>query len=772
MAPPAHCALPRDACDAVGRALQAERPADWAPAQIEDLAIESLAACWIVRLSLGELWTPEVDRWVVATAGPSWRLLAAWAAGRQEAPAPRQWLDRFSASLQPLAADVRRTLNADAEPLLVAQALGAAFETWRHDRNRRRRTARGVYYTPAEMARCLTAWIDNAWRSTWNEPAGILGAEASGPTLLDPSCGAGIFLAAAVQLARQRCDRQGGSWSRQADSLLPRLQACDLSLPSLVMTHWVLAATLLLTGYDFAADAGPQFTWGNALTQSTAARLSANFRGAVVGNPPFRALSRDSGSWIERLLRGTDGQRTDLADYQQFDQELLSERKHWLHDDYVKFMRLCHWLVEQHGSGVIGLVSNHGYLDNASFRMMRRWLLHDFDFLDVLDLHGNVKKGETHRHRRPGLPRDENVFAIEQGVSMSVWVRRPLTSASGRAAALASDSQDPTGDSPVLARTRHGELWGAAEAKRRRLDRCAARLLQSSPGAMASGREAPTLDWPTIDLAPQGPHYLLAPRNQVARAAFARGAPLPELMPIHSTAPVTARDAIVVAQDRHALLARLRRLADLSIPDEAIRAEMFPAARSHRYPPGDTRGWKLGEARRRLASQSPIELESAIRPCLYRPGDVRWIYWRPWMIDWPRPALEEHLQLPANWLLITRRRMLPQQANFFWASRFLALDGVLRSDNRGSETLFPAWIINGNAEGATRAQANLAPDAAQRLGGPWAAAGRSTGDAHSVLTFLYAQLHSTRYQQRFVECLSDEFPRGFAARKCSRIHTT
>lgn len=74
----------------------------------------------------------------------------------------------------------------------------------------------------------------------------------------------------------------------------------------------------------------------------------------------------------------------------------LGERNpKWLNDLYVRFTRLSQHLIERSGAGVHGFITNHSYIDNPTFRRMRRALLSAFDSLAVLDLRGNTKKKET-----------------------------------------------------------------------------------------------------------------------------------------------------------------------------------------------------------------------------------------------------------------------------------------------------------------------------------------------------------------------------------------
>ena len=84
----------------------------------------------------------------------------------------------------------------------------------------------------------------------------------------------------------------------------------------------------------------------------------------------------------------------------------------WLNDDYVKFMRYGQYRIAETGVGILAFITNHGYLDNPTFRGMRQSLMQTFDDLWLVDLHGNTKK----KRSTPEGGKDENVFDIQQGV--------------------------------------------------------------------------------------------------------------------------------------------------------------------------------------------------------------------------------------------------------------------------------------------------------------------------------------------------------------------
>jgi predicted helicase len=108
-----------------------------------------------------------------------------------------------------------------------------------------------------------------------------------------------------------------------------------------------------------------------------------------------------------------------IEDYKYIEGKHFNERKHWLQDDYVKFIRYGQSFIEKNGEGIIAYINNHGYLDNPTFRGMRWNLLKTFDKIYIIDLHGNTRKKEANNSSL----KDENVFDIMQGVSINIFVK-------------------------------------------------------------------------------------------------------------------------------------------------------------------------------------------------------------------------------------------------------------------------------------------------------------------------------------------------------------
>ena len=76
-----------------------------------------------------------------------------------------------------------------------------------------------------------------------------------------------------------------------------------------------------------------------------------------------------------------------VHDYYYVDGVPLGERNpKYLQDDYVKFIRFGQWRVSETGYGVLAFITNHGYLDNPTFRGMRQNLMQTFTDIYIFGL--------------------------------------------------------------------------------------------------------------------------------------------------------------------------------------------------------------------------------------------------------------------------------------------------------------------------------------------------------------------------------------------------
>jgi len=494
--------------------------------------------------------------------------------------------------------------------------------------------------------------------------------------------------------------------------LLPRLWGFEIMAAPWAVAHFALAHALGQSGYRWTGTERLNVFLRDALgAEAPEGRFTV-----VVGNPPYAGLSSNMGARAQGLVAG----------YRHVDGAPLKERKLWLQDDYVKFFGLAEEVIRSSGAGALGYVTNHGFLDNPTFRGMRRSLLSTFSRLHLLDLHGSSNKRES----GPLGADDENVFDIRQGVALCLAARRP-------------------GQAPSVG---HAELWGSRQEKLRWLD----------------SRSIATTPWASI--APLSPHSLFEPERSSHRGEYERGAPLDEVFSRKSAGFITARDHFVVDFDREALLARMRDFADPALSDEAIRELYFAGTGSKKYPDGDTRSFRLSEARRRAREEGP-DPERA-RRCLIRPFDERYVYWADWMVDWPRPELSRHLALDGNVALITTR----MTKDPFGAFVTRGTPGHKSVSAYDVSYVFPLYLQPDRRSGGGFGERRGGQGTSEALAGDRRAnlnsafldrLARALGDGSSgrapspeeVFHYVYAVLYSPAYRERYAELLAVDFPR-------------
>ncbi len=182
----------------------------------------------------------------------------------------------------------------------------------------------------------------------------------------------------------------------------------------------------------------------------------------------------------------------------------------WLLDDYVKFMRFAQNKIESLGHGLFGFISNNAFLDNPTFRGLRRSLLECYDELYILNLHGNARKKE----KTPQGADDENVFNIKQGVSINLFVKKAQT---------------------TKQKIHYYDVYGERAEKY----------------AFLAQNDLNSIEW--LELTPRKPFYLLLPLKTRLLDEYEQGFSVKDMFQISSVGIVTGKDRIFIANNTESL---------------------------------------------------------------------------------------------------------------------------------------------------------------------------------------------------------------------------
>lgn len=627
------------------------------------------------------------------------------------------------------------------------------YETFLSEYDPKLRKARGVWYTPAPVVNFIVRAVDDILKTEFDLPQGLadnsktkikvdvqgkqVEQEVHKVQILDPAAGTGTFLSEVIKHIHNKFVGQQGIWSNYVEThLLPRLNGFELLMASYAMAHLQLDLLLTETGYKTTTNQRFRVYLTNSLEEKHpdtgtlfASWLSAEANEAnyikrdtpvmcVIGNPPYSGISSNNGEWINKLIE----------DYKYIDGVHFNERKHWLNDDYVKFLRYGQHFIEKNGSGVLAFINPHGFLDNPTFRGMRWNLLKTYDKIYTIDLHGNSKKKET----APDGNADVNVFDIMQGVSINIFVKTGKKKAN------------------ELGKVFHFDLYGKREMK---YD-----FLSDSSLKSVNFQE----------LKPEKPFLFFVPKNNKGSKEYEKGFRVDELFSVNVTGVVTARDSFVIDFEKPILKKRMEEFSDINFTDDSIRRKFFGNKKEGKYLAGDSRGWKMVEARKTIQSFNHNDI---IQKIAYRLFDDRYIYYHSSMVDWGREKFMYHFINKDNVGIDLCRQLVTDEYSHIFVTNKIVDDSFVSNKSRERGYVFPLYLYPDNpeqqiiiqtAERIPNLNTEIIKQIAEKLGLTFTNEKETTENTFApidILDYIYAVLHSLTYREKYKEFLKIDFPR-------------
>jgi len=634
------------------------------------------------------------------------------------------------------------------------------YETFLAEYNPEERERRGVYYTPESVVSYIVRSLNSILKECFDKDIGFA---SNGVTVLDPAAGTLTFLAEASKLAAEEFTAKYGEGAKRSfvkEHILKNFLAFELMMAPYAIGHLKIAFLLEELGYRLVEDERFKFYLTNTLEmeeleQTVLPGMSSlaeesHLAGKVkkekpilviLGNPPYSGTSANLSEKEMTVEKGNRyitnfqiqedklhggyklipqakeakrkmkiKQKTWIGElieyYKVVDGQWLGERNpKWLQDDYVKFVRFAQWKIDQNGEGVLGFITNHSYLDNPTFRGMRQSLMNSFDEIYVLDLHGNSLKKE----KCPDGSKDENVFDIQQGVAISLFIRKK----------------------GLEKKVFHSECWGLREDKYNWL----------------SKNGIKTTEWQEIK--PKSEFYLFIPREEAFLEAYNRYPKVTDIFPVNSVGLVTSRDNFVVDSDRQDLVGRIEVFRDKELSDDAI-CQAFGLK--------DKANWKLTKSREAVSEDE--NWQEAITQTLYRPFDVRWIFYHDELIERSRKEVMHHMMKENLAICVGRAGQvvgLEKPWNIVFCSEFIEDFNLFY---RGGNVNFPLYLYSDKGdmfshEEAQERRPNLDPKLLESL----AEAYGKESMPLDIFHYIYGVLYSSIYRNKYAEFLKIDFPR-------------
>ncbi len=658
-----------------------------------------------------------------------------------------------------------KDLNDDKDPYLHF------YETFLSTYDPKLREKKGVYYTPDSVVKFIINALDSLLKTHFKDaPLGLKSAlDNENIKLLDFATGTGTFLLEAFRKALEMRKTSDGGISTKEDkyqNLLKQFYGFEYLIAPYAIAHLnlsqafkeefkkplkendalqIILTNTLIQPSEIAAHRGLQPIFEKELKSTQEIKKDEKIL-IITGNPPYSGASSNEGlfEWEVKATYGiepefqeietkkniklTDEIQTLLKNIQKQKESSskdalkalknlhskykLQKEKNpkWLLDDYVKFMRFAQNKIKSLGHGLFGFISNNAFLDNPTFRGLRRSLLECYDELYILNLHGNARKKEE----TPQGAKDENIFNIMQGVSINLFVKKAQT---------------------TKQKIYYYDVYGERAEKY----------------AFLAQNDLNSIEW--LELAPREPFYLLIPQETPLLEEYEQGFSIQEMFQVGSTGICSQRDHVVFHKDKESLLKLLKDFSTLE-PSELRKKYNIKK---------DGRDWRLEYAIKDVKANAN-NLEEYIVSCQYRPFDFYYTYYTgksKSFIAYPRGEVFKHMLPPPtnpktpnqtrkNVALITSRRFCQSQKSGvgFVSNKISDLRTWTCPGMEGVDYVNPLYHNPNYTE-------NFTPEF------------RSFIDKHyshhfeplEVLGYIYALLYSPNYRKRYEDFLKADYPK-------------
>ncbi|WP_296726632.1 type ISP restriction/modification enzyme [Ruminococcus sp.] len=598
---------------------------------------------------------------------------------------------------------------------------------------------RGVYYTPQPVVNFIVRAVDSILKTEFGLADGLASEETktvkymrekirgqgmtedtkevSAVQILDPATGTGTFLRQTILQIYDnfRAKHSGESeaqikkaWNEYVPKhLLPRLNGFELMMAPYAVAHMKLAMVLKDTGYDFGGDHRLNVFLTNSLEEagkddfqmtlfdndplafeSIEANQAKKNNGinVIIGNPPYSSSSSNKGEWIQNLI----------SEYKKG----LTERKYNLDDDYIKFIRLGEYFLENSENGILAYISNNGFLDGVTYRVMREHILNLFDTIYIINLHGNIKKKEC----ADDGGKDENVFDIQQGVSIGIFVK--------------NKGHDKS------TKVYYMDIKGERDHKYKLLNNL-------------------HINDVNHELKPFSPNFFFVKKDFNNKEIYEKGIKLDELFPLYNSGVQSKRDKLTISFNEQQVNSIIDDMQTLPAEELRYKYEL----------PADGRDWKIIWAKEDIINHNP-----QIIKFLYRPFDWRYTAYTGYskgFLAYPRDKVFKYFIESENISIITVHFQTTFSFQHAMVSQYVSDLNSISMQTGEQSFVFPLYTFDYEYNAKS---VNIQYDLATKLLLP---IGIKYNDemALQLFDYIYAILYSPKYREKYKEFLKIDFPR-------------
>lgn len=286
----------------------------------------------------------------------------------------------------------------------------------------------------------------------------------------------------------------------------------------------------------------------------------------------------------------------------------------------------------------------------------------------------------------------------------------------------------------------YSELWGTRNKKYEWLGR----------------HDFTSTKWQKIT--PKTEFYFFIQRDERLLKSYDKFLKITEIFPVNSVGVVTSRDEFVIDFDKKVLERRVGMLTDKKLPDEILK-QAFSLK--------DKENWKIAKARENIRNDR--DYKNAFVQILYRPFDMRWIFYHDEVVERSRKEVMRHM-LNDNLAILSARSNKSPVMDHFFCSKMITETKC--SESTTQSYIFPLYLYPTTVKPKTGSKfialalfepqaeyASRVPNIDKNLCKVLSSVYRFEPAPEQILYYVYSVLYSETYRMKYAEFLKTDFSR-------------
>lgn len=291
----------------------------------------------------------------------------------------------------------------------------------------------GIVYTPVECVDFIIHSVNDVLKQEFNQSLGDRNTH-----IIDPFTGTGTFITRLMQsglLTKEQLEYKYNLQEKTItkDGIVEKIKTTEIHANELVLLAYYIASINIeavyhaIVGGDYKSFAGICLTDTFQLNEHSEDLITPQLADnnhrrklqrklpirVIIGNPPYSVGQKNSNDNNQNIRY----KKLDASISHNYLKNATGNKNNY--DSYIRAIRWASDRIDKYG--IIGFITNSGYIHKNSMSDMRENMLKEFSSIYVIDLKGAIRGKAIDESKKEG----QSVFDIMTGVAITIFVKNP-----------------------------------------------------------------------------------------------------------------------------------------------------------------------------------------------------------------------------------------------------------------------------------------------------------------------------------------------------------